>query len=220
MIPQKAHQVILHKQHLWLWPQKVVFWEEKNMLLVTDLHLGKSGHFRSRGIPVPKEINQSNLDILSMLIGSTSAGRLVILGDLFHSQINKEWIQFKDWRALHPGLEITLVEGNHDILAPKYYKSAGIILHEQLSIPPFLLVHDVQSMNTDATQQLYTLSGHIHPAVRLKGKGRQMIKLPCFYFGARQGILPAFGAFTGTHVINPDMGDRIYVVTNQQIIPL
>jgi hypothetical protein len=31
------------------------------------------------------------------------------------------------------------------------------------------------------------------------------------------GVLPAFGAFTGNHVVLPQPGDRIFVVHDEQV---
>jgi len=64
----------------------------------------------------------------------------------------------------------------------------------------------------------YNLAGHVHPAVRLRGFGRQRLRLPCFYFGAQCGILPAFGAFTGLGDLRICEGDRVYVVTAEEVI--
>jgi metallophosphoesterase superfamily enzyme len=63
----------------------------------------------------------------------------------------------------------------------------------------------------------YALAGHIHPAVRLTS-GEESLRLPCFWFGARYGVLPAFGAFTGTAEIRPRRGDQVYVVAEQEVL--
>jgi hypothetical protein len=41
--------------------------------------------------------------------------------------------------------------------------------------------------------------------------------LPCFYFGKDQGILPAFGSFTGMALIAPQKDDRIFVIAENKI---
>jgi metallophosphoesterase superfamily enzyme len=87
----------------------------------------------------------------------------------------------------------------------------------KLSIHPFLFVHDINDL-TDQDNSKYTLSGHIHPAVQLKGPGRQAMKLPCFYFGKQYGVLPAFGSFTGTHVIEPKKDDDIFIIADSKIL--
>ena len=47
----------------------------------------------------------------------------------------------------------------------------------------------------------YVLAGHIHPAAVLGGRAHDRLRLPCFHFGPAVGVLPAFGAFTGMHVL-------------------
>ena len=52
--------------------------------------------------------------------------RLLVLGDLFHSEENKEWLEFQAWlealNAEHWFEEFRPVEGNHDILHPSAFK--------------------------------------------------------------------------------------------------
>jgi metallophosphoesterase superfamily enzyme len=60
----------------------------------------------------------------------------------------------------------------------------------------------------------------VHPCVRLTGAARNGARLPCFYFGARHGILPAFGAFTGNAEVPVRRGDRVYVVTTAAVVPV
>ena len=62
--------------------------------------------------------------------------------------------------------------------------------------------------------------GHLHPGVKLKGDGLQRLKLPCFYHTKNQLILPAFGAFTGLHILHPKEEDLIYVTTGKEVIEI
>ncbi len=64
------------------------------------------------------------------------------------------------------------------------------------------------------------LAGHLHPAVSLSGPGRQRERLPCFLFGERVGILPAFGDFTGGAAVRPRPGDRVFAVAEDEVVPI
>jgi hypothetical protein len=44
------------------------------------------------------------------------------------------------------------------------------------------------------------------------------MKFPCFYFGDNHGVLPAFGEFTGTAVIQPPENERAYIVVDDHIM--
>lgn len=218
MIPNARAFNLCH-QRLWLLPQKALYWQKQKTLLVADLHIGKSGHFRKSGIAVPDQVNKSNLDVLSYLVEETSTEHLVVLGDLFHSNINKEWHQFIDWRKRYRELEVSLVIGNHDILERGNYHAGLINLFKRMVAGPFLFVHDLEQLTDWEAIDEYVLSGHIHPAVKLKGKGRQAMKLPCFYFGQTCGVLPAFGQFTGTQIITPSDQDKVFIIVENQLLP-
>ena len=63
----------------------------------------------------------------------------------------------------------------------------------------------------------YVLAGHIHPAAIVSGRGRDSLRLPCFHFGPRVGVLPAFGAFTGMHVMPRGDADRVFVIADDSV---
>jgi DNA ligase-associated metallophosphoesterase len=208
----------LEHQRLWLLPQRAAYWQKEKTLLIADLHIGKSAHFRKNGIAVPNQVAESNLNKLDSLLELTKPEHLIILGDLFHSDINQEWQKFTTWRKKYRELEVSLVMGNHDILNRQNYHSGVINIFQKLRLNPFLLVHDATSFEKCDESTSYMLSGHIHPAVQLKGRARQAMKLPCFYFGNHYGILPAFGGFTGTHVIDPEEEDDVFMIADSNII--
>jgi metallophosphoesterase superfamily enzyme len=63
-----------------------------------------------------------------------------------------------------------------------------------------------------------SISGHIHPAVLLEGKGKQRERLACLFVGENQILLPAFGSFTGTKVIETNPSDKVYVFAGSKVI--
>ena len=50
--------------------------------------------------------------------------------------------------------------------------------------------------------------------------GLQQMKMPCFFRSAQQMILPAFGAFTGLHILSPKVEDKVYVTTGKEVIEI
>ncbi|WP_423147576.1 ligase-associated DNA damage response endonuclease PdeM [Rubrolithibacter danxiaensis] len=210
-------QVLIQEQHLELLPQKAVFWKKENCLIVSDVHFGKVGHFRKAGIAIPKAMEQEDLAVLSDLIQEYKPGTLIFLGDLFHSEMNNDWHWFILWRQLFSGIRMILVEGNHDILNPEIYKEAGFEVFDQYTCGPFLFIHDNSKQNSGSA---YIISGHIHPGVRLKGKGRQAVSLPCFYFGSKEAVLPAFGKFTGNYCLRIKEGDAIFGISGSNVVKL
>jgi len=198
-----------------LLPQKAVYWEKKNILFLADLHLGKVNHFRRAGIPVPAKANDRNLELLIDLLRFTNPNRVICLGDLFHSHYNPEWEVFGEVVKHFRHISFELVLGNHDIMSNIQYTRKGILLHDTLRLDPFIFTHHPMS---EIDKQCYNIAGHIHPGVNLRGKGKQSVTLPCFYFGECSGLLPAFGMFTGLAKIRPKKEDKVFVIVDEKIV--
>ncbi|OCX52388.1 metallophosphoesterase [Mucilaginibacter sp. PPCGB 2223] len=205
-------------QNLLLLCQKAIYWEEEKALICADVHLGKGGHFRKAGIAIPLNLAQGDLATLSDLIHEYKPQKLIFLGDLFHSDMNTDWDWFALWREQFPKLEIILIRGNHDVIQDKHYQKLNIALHDELLIEPFLMLHHPLN-SADAEQAKgYVLCGHIHPGVTLRGKGRQSLTLPCFFFSEKQAVLPSFGKFTGRMSLQHQPTDQLFAVLPDKVI--
>jgi DNA ligase-associated metallophosphoesterase len=210
----------LLEQDLLLLPQKAIYWQQEKALIAADVHLGKVGHFRKAGIAVPRDMEQSELGILSDLIYEYKPEKLILLGDFFHSAINSDWDWLVLWRSQFPKLEIVLVKGNHDIIEEAHYTRLNIMIVDELVIGPFLMLH--HPLTEDDLQKAtgYVFCGHIHPGISLSGRARQHITLPCFAFGKKQAILPSFGTFTGRIAIRSNKTDRIFAIANDKVVAI
>lgn len=207
-----------HGQTLWLSPERCVYWQEAETLMVADIHFGKSGHFRKEGIGIPQTVFQEDLHRLFALIQHFKPRELLVVGDFFHSHLNSEILLFEKWRKDVPQLKVQLVQGNHDLLPATWYASNDIELHEDsLEKGPFLFVHDV-SVHEQTEADAYRISGHIHPGIRIEGIAKQSLRFPCFYFGHAYAVLPAFSRFTGLHTIRPKKQEQVFAIVNKSII--
>jgi len=214
-----TQSLILKGEEIHLLPEKVVWWPATSSMLLADLHFGKAGHFRKSGIPVPRQLEQEDLATLSDLNGMFKPADIYILGDMVHSELNSDWLWLRLWRQLISRPRIHLILGNHDIVPQKYFAELDIeVVSKALKLGPFLLRHFPLAVDELPRENEYLLSGHIHPGVELRGKAKQSVVLPCFYFGEFQGILPAFGRFTGTSRIPIIESDRIFAVSGGKVI--
>lgn len=199
---------------LLLLAERAIFWPERELLLISDAHFGKVTHFRKAGIGIPPSAAHHNLQRFENLLIKTGARAVIFLGDLFHSELNSEWLTFKACLRRHPSVHFTLVGGNHDILHPQSYANLQLTVKEEpYALNPFLLSHYPWE-----NSESYNLCGHLHPGVRLTGSGRQSLRLPCFFFGKAQGVLPAFGEFTGLHLMRPRAGDKVFVLVDGKLL--
>ncbi len=209
----------LSNNHFLLSANRTIFWEEQKALILSDLHIGKSGHFRKNGIGIPQNMFSEDLQRLFAEIQWYKPNKLIIVGDLFHSHSNLEHELFLKWRKDITHIEMHLVMGNHDILEIEWYKEAEISIHEDsLSIDSFIFLHDIANIET--TDTAYYFSGHIHPGITMKGIGKQSLRLPCFYFNKKYAILPAFGRFTGTFPIEVKKGDSVFALAENSIVKI
>lgn len=213
--PTTAAQLELEGLNLILLPEKAIFIPEEKTLLLADLHLGKINHFRLAGIPLPSRANDENLERLIDVINKTRASKVVFLGDLFHSHYNHEWESLGQVLSHFPTSEFHLVLGNHDIMSQVQYERHRIKVCEELYLGPLYLTHELVEKS-----KMYNLAGHVHPGVRLTGRGRQSVTLPCFYFGKRQGLMPAFGSFTGLARVGIKKEDRVFAIADGKVLDL
>lgn len=194
-----------------------IFWENESALILSDLHLGKSGHFRKSGIAIPQAVLVEDMHRLVAQIQFYKPQKIIVVGDLFHSNANKEHDFFLKWRNDLEHLPVHLIKGNHDILKESWYREAGITLHEHsLTIGDFSFMHDINDCRDD--EKTYCFSGHIHPGIRMRGAGRQALQLACFFFGKKYAVLPAFGKFTGTVALTPEKGDAVFALVEGNVM--
>lgn len=209
---------LLRGQTFWLSPDRCIYWEERKSLILSDLHIGKTGHFRKSGIAVPQSIFKEDMQRLVHQIQFYKPETLIVVGDLFHSTENKELDFFKRWRNDFSELNIQLIKGNHDILKNDWYRSANIsVIPKHLIIDNICFVHDITEACPPTEVIPYYISGHIHPCVVLRGLGKQTISLPCYLFSESYAVLPAFSKFTGGAVVEQKSSDAVFAIINANI---
>jgi DNA ligase-associated metallophosphoesterase len=205
----------IRQQTFQLHPYKAIFWEEESALLIADVHLGKVAHFRKSGIAVPSAAGNENWDKLLSLLLDFQPKKVWFLGDLFHSEYNEVWEELSALIKQFSSTEFVLIKGNHDILSVEQYEAANLKVVDEIRLKGLLLTHHPLE---EVPDNHYNLAGHLHPGVVLRGSGRQRLRLPCFFFGTHQAILPAFGSFTGMMTMQPDQTDRIFVVSEDRVL--
>lgn len=212
---------IIKEEQFILSPERTLFWEDQHTLIVADLHVGKTGHFRKSGINIPQSIYKDDLHRLLSQILFYKAERLIIAGDLSHSIANREMDLFRKWRKDFSSLDVHLAKGNHDILDNAWYEEADIKVHnDAFEINQFSFVHDITKPPIAADKNKFIFSGHVHPTVIINGKGRQSLRFPCFYFNKQFCILPAFSHFTGGYPIEANKGDNVFAIVEKDLMPI
>lgn len=208
-------EIILAGEVFYLLPEKAMFRPRKNQLILSDVHLGKATHFRKQGIALPANSHLKDLDKLRFLLNTWKPASVLILGDLFHSDYNNEWLLFKLLLKEYSLVKFILTEGNHDILKDNNYEIKNLLKIKMLEEDHFIFSHHplnkIDKIN---------FCGHIHPGIKIKGMAKQFVKLPCFYFNGGCFILPAFGDLTGLHLLEYKEEASYFLVKPGEVIKL
>jgi len=204
---------------LHLLPEKAIYLPELALLLVADVHLGKSETFQSAGVPVPSLVNQATLDRLQQLCQQVQPKKLLVLGDLFHSSaavtdgLLEEWAKFCD-RVV---TQVQVLVGNHDRRLVRALLERAIPTEtDAIRQGRLLLSHEPAPESG-----FLNLCGHLHPCLRLQSR-LDRLRLPCFYLDHSKSllVLPAFGEFTGGYEVSLTATTTAYVVAAGTIVPL
>ncbi len=224
--------------------RRALWWPGEATLFVADVHLGKAETFRALGVPVPAGPTAATLRRLGELVDDCRARRLVVLGDLLHArpaQAPATVDALRAWRRGRTALHCVLVRGNHDGRAGDPPPDLGIdVVDAPSPLGPFALCHEPagdagwgggDGAGTSAgtsegavagTGEVgrafgYRLAGHVHPAVRLRGRAGDSARLACFAVGARETVLPAFGDFTGGWTVSRAAAARLYAIAGTRV---
>ena len=211
-----------------LLPGRAAFLPKTSTVVCSDIHLGKAATFRHAGMAIPEGSAQHDLQRLTGIVQTCGARRLLITGDLFHArsgctqQVLDEFSAFcEQVRQLHD-TRIVLVLGNHEQSLGNKFRPHEIGINrceEEIIEPPFRFIHDHQS-HFDAQPDSFTIAGHVHPTVTIKGTSGDRLTCRCFVTTGTTLTLPAFGSFTGGHKISPSDGTRVWLAQIDGVMPL
>lgn len=168
-----------------------VHWPARAALLVADLHFEKASWFAMRGQMLPPYDSLATLAELEALVAQTGAREVWCLGDSFHDVGGCDRLpqEAQDrLRALTAAVRWVWITGNHD---PAILDRCGGEVMDEVQVDGLVLRHEA-----DPREGVCELSGHFHPKLRVRVRGRQVARR-CFVRTERKLVLPAFGSLTG-----------------------
>ena len=208
--------ILLRQHEFILTNQRAMFWLAASALIISDLHLGKTAHFRKNGIALPATLIQEDLRRLSSLLKHFNAKQLFVVGDFLHAGKNSEFEIFKEWKQQFPEVQIILIKGNHDRMADVYLKDLGVSeIHNHYESHDFIFSHE----NLESLDKM-VISGHLHPGISLKSPVGKYLKFPSYIHTSYQFILPAFSSFTGLDTNNHPRNPHYYFFSEDGIYEL
>lgn len=186
-----------------------LYWPEKRILAIADLHLGKAQTFLKRGFWLPPRAHSEDLTQITRLVEALNPSEILFLGDFVHSSwgISEDLVQeFQQWLD-KTKQNVSIILGNHDRLLkkwPKEWDRAQRILKWEES--EFVFQHE-EPENFDSNKFFWV--GHLHPKVRIS-QGPEYWRLSCFLVSNSLGILPAFCSLSGGYDVRPSKKHKIF----------
>ncbi|MFT6683245.1 MAG: DNA ligase-associated metallophosphoesterase [Loktanella salsilacus] len=182
-----AHSFTFGEHRLTALPSGALWWADRQLLCVSDLHLGKSDRIARRsGVMLPPYETQETLAKLSHDIAVTDPKTVLCLGDSFDDLMAADSLSDADdttLTSLQAGRQWLWLEGNHDP-GPLALGGTHLSIHQDGGLTFRHIASDTQ----------LEISGHYHPKYAIPGAGNAR---SCFLTDAKRLILPAYGAYTG-----------------------
>jgi DNA ligase-associated metallophosphoesterase len=169
-----------------------LWWAEKRLIAVADLHFEKGSAFASRtGQMLPPYDTHATLKRFGAVVERLQPKTIVCLGDNFHDREGPARLDAAARRAIQGlmrGRRFVWIEGNHDAAAAL---ALGGECAPELEIGALTFRHDAKRGRVSGE-----LSGHLHPVARVATRARHL-RRRCFVSDGVRCVLPAFGAYTG-----------------------
>ncbi|MBW7964689.1 ligase-associated DNA damage response endonuclease PdeM [Bradyrhizobium sp. BR 10261] len=182
-----------------------LYWDERRLLVVSDLHLEKGSSFATRGVLLPPYDTLATLSRLAAVISRHNPKTVIALGDSFHDRTAHERLSTEDRdavAALQSGRDWIWISGNHDPMLPR---DLGGTVADEVAVGPITFRHEPSGAPGE-------IAGHLHPKARISARGRSMERR-CFASDGMRAVMPAFGAYAGGLSIRDAAFARIFAKT-------
>ena len=167
-----------------------LYWPDRGLLAVADLHLEKGSSYAERRVLLPPYDTAATLARMSQAIARYAPRAVVALGDSFHDGRGPARLAGSDRASLlglQRGRDWIWIAGNHD---PEPADNIGGRFLATFTLGRLTFRHAPQ----DAAEG--EIAGHLHPVARVSGRGRAVSRR-CFACDSRRMVMPAFGAYAG-----------------------
>jgi len=177
---------------LCLQPCGGLWWEEADVLVVSDLHLEKGSSYASRGQMLPPYDTRATLLRIARLIEVLQPTTVISLGDSFHDRRARPRMANDDValiRSMTAICDWVWIEGNHD---PKPPEDLGGRMASELQLGALTFRHEPTAGAAPGE-----IAGHLHPCARVLGRAGRSVRARCFATDGERLVMPAYGALTG-----------------------
>ena len=172
----------------------ILFWLEKEIAIVSDLHLEKGSSFASTGQFIPPYDSEETLKKLLNVIDNYKVKKVILLGDTFHDKDAFQRMSLKVrflFEELIKNYEVIFILGNHE----------NKMKIDSINFYYDYVVDDIHFLHEAVQKNINQISGHFHPVATIKVSSKK-VTTKCLIHTNNHIILPSFGEFTGGLNIN------------------
>lgn len=216
--------------------ERCLVFEKERAVVLGDLHLGYEKALEDEGMYIPRMNTDSIRDSLNRILSKYEPDTVVLLGDIKHDFKRAKYEGREDVRGIvqliQDAAEVVVVKGNHDNYIQNIVADMGLMAVDHVDVGGYRLEHG----HVDSGRRPVVI-GHEHPSVRIAGALSGGMKIQCFLYARKEGVvvIPPFSFLsTGTDMssASPEcfMSDackgidaaeaELYGITDLGILPL
>jgi putative SbcD/Mre11-related phosphoesterase len=175
------------------------YFEDISTIAVSDIHLGYEDVLAKNGIFLPRVQSRIIYETIDKLIERYAPEKVLINGDLKHEfsrNTPQEWKDAFDLlRRIGERAKPIVVKGNHDNYIANIASKLGIKVVDSYEEGKYTFQHG----HRDFKWKGIAVIGNEHPAVGLRDSVESVVKLPCFLYFKKKGliVLPALSIYAG-----------------------
>lgn len=191
------------------WP--AIYLKSEKTLILADLHIGYESALRKKGLHIPHASYGYMKGAIGSMLKSTSAERVVFLGDLKHEfgkPSPQEWVEVTDLLSclIEAGIKIDVVRGNHDNFILAILSRYNVALHESFMVMGSTMLTHGDKLIEPPPGIKTIIIAHEHPAVASRDMSGARYKFKCFLLGKYEGkrfiVMPALSPLSSGVGIN------------------
>ena len=168
--------------------ERCLILDRERTLVIGDLHLGYEKALEDEGVYIPRMNTESIRDSLNRIISKYEPETIVLLGDIKHDFRRAKFEGKEEVRRILDlilgAADVILIKGNHDNYLQNIVSDYGLQAVEHADIGGYRLEHG----HVDSGVRPVII-GHEHPSVRIAGALSGGVKVQCFMYARKEGVI-------------------------------